>query len=601
MSLPNGSASLPKINFELNDEVEHEVIFGDVRYIFPALDINPHSTLMVSVALPTIKRITQKKGHVKEIPSIELYVVNDKREIFPCVIEAFMERGLFARIPIVMFQNRWSAPKIYEYLQGKAPEPNPYEVLLKIRERFNNYMDFTNNQDADVFASVYTIATYFYFLFQYFPYLKIGGTKGTGKTKFGTIFACLAFNGDMSSSDTAPTIFRFAQDTRGTMVIDEQEGLSDKSEEYLAYRQILLAGFNVMGKARRTNPETRNIEAFSAYSPKVICAISGLEETLEDRAFEIILQKSIKHDIESHQPKEASPEWQLIRNDLYLVLLQKWTELKSIADDMESPSSYITGRIWDLATPLVSISRFLDKYAPEGYKFIEKTIVDFIIQQVKRKQESAAESEGGTVLVALKNILSEEKESSDTYKFSVKLKEVAEVWAKMEGWEKIPSSKKVSRILKNFKLYEKPIRKPHDGSYCFTISRADLKTVMQTYGLVGEDGDGSEGSEGKKHPPLFPEVRQSTNNSSTEKTIGSLGPSPPSLDSPSSPPDSKEGVVLFSESSPKEEDKLTKSITWTCPGCRAGPFTESAKVVKEHQKFCQEYKEYTTRQGLRNE
>ena len=46
-----------------------------------------------------------------------------------------------------------------------------------------------------------------------------------------------------------------------------------------------------------------------------------------------------------------------------------------------------------------------------------------------------------------------------------------------------------------------------------------------------------------------------------------------------------------------DEDKsgkpeYSKMITWRCPGCRAGPFTESAKVVKDHQKDCIEYKEY---------
>lgn len=57
------------------------------------------------------------------------------------------------------------------------------------------------------------------------------------------------------------------------------------------------------------------------------------------------------------------------------------------------------------------------------------------------------------------------------------------------------------------------------------------------------------------------------------------------------------GMDTSLPNSNEKEPELKKSITWRCPGCNAGPFTESAKVVKEHQKFCQEYKEYTTHGG----
>lgn len=488
--------SLPKREFE---EDGITALFGDVRYIMPALDTNPDSTLFLTIPLPSMVRRADKKGHTEEEAEMGLYVITDEREIFPCTTKRFTERGVMALIPKLILRQRWQARAIHEYLERKSHPLNPYNIFQAIYERYNYYMDFISNPNANALLSCWVIGTYFFFIFDYYPYIKIGGLPGVGKTKLGTITAGLSFNGQISASETAPTIYRFAQDTRGTMIIDEQEGLSYKSDEYLAYRQILQSGFHSAGIAHRTNRETGKVEAFSTFCAKMIIAIVGLVEVLEQRVFEVILQKSTNVELMARQPKLDSPEWQPIRNNLYLLLMQEWREVKRIYDEIQNPDpEKLSGRIWDLAKPLITVARFIDNAAPEGSKTVEQSVMGFLLSEVERKKRVVLEGEAARVLNALYEILKSAAEPDD-YNHVLTVKAVCKTIQQTEEWPEPPSSKSVASVLRNLHLYNDSKR--IGKGYHFSITKAQLLEAASRQGIqLGELGEHGEGNERKSKP-----------------------------------------------------------------------------------------------------
>ena len=489
----NALDELPKKEFEDGDITE-TALFGDVRYVMPALDTNPDSILFLTVPLPALVKRINKRGHTEEEAEMGLYVITSDREIFPCKTKYFTEKGVIALIPKLTIRQRWQARRIHEYLNGKAKEVNPFEVFQAVKDKENYYMDLAGNECADDFISCWAIGTYFYFLFVYFPYLKIGGITGVGKTKQGSILASICFNGQISASETAATIFRFVQDTRGSMFIDEQEHLSYKSEEFQAYRQILLSGFQRDGTAHRTNKDTMKIEPYSTYGPKGIIAIAGLEAVLGQRAFETILQKSTSAAVMAREPRTDSAEWAEIRNSLYLLLMTKWKEVKRIYEDLERDNEF-TGRLWDLAKPVITIAKFIDEYAPEGKKTLAENIRKFIHKELNRKAQELNESDAAEVLEALKEILKQKTEHEE-YRHTIEVYDIRKKVQEIEELQELPRAKHVTRILKNLHLYKNPRRSGKKGGYGFDISKKDLEDTLKRLGIT-ELTESTESSEGK--------------------------------------------------------------------------------------------------------
>ena len=80
--------------------------------------------------------------------------------------------------------------------------------------------------------------------FQYAPYVKYEGEKGSSKSKACEVHEYIDFNAFSGVDYTPAVIFRTLQDTRGTLIIDEAETY-DKLKNKSEYEQAREAIINV--------------------------------------------------------------------------------------------------------------------------------------------------------------------------------------------------------------------------------------------------------------------------------------------------------------------------------------------------------------------
>ena len=538
-------AAKAKIKRELNDATA--VFFEDVKMVNVALDCNPDHNVILTVPLPGRRTVERGRGKEKvrvTESDVILCVVTDKPEIFEACAEEFEKRDWQARVPQPLIEQRWRAQSIQAFVEGRAPKVSAAEVFDSIKAKFEYFIDFEGNDNASTFCALYTILTYFYFLFEYCPYLKLGGEKGSAKTKLGKIFAALCFNGQIFANSSAPAISRMAQDTAGCMVIDEGEDLASKDEERQAYQQVLNSGFERNGSTIRVDKETLRPTRFSTYCPKIIASIGGLFDVLEDRGFEIIMLRTLNREIANREVWTNASEWKSIRDSLYLLLMQNWKNVKAMSEKITNDLQ-LPGRFWDLAKAILTIAKFVGDET-------EKQAEEFLAAQKEAKREKAENTFVGIILSVLEEMLQppdsqttlteDQRKAVGRYalsdvvdKIRIKMGDSAKN-AKGEFWVK---ASKVTPVLRNLHLYNDPRRDGPNGSYQFAISVAEISKAKQRLMLGDSEATSATPTpaqpQKEKHsteatePTEAPEAKKREGRNSVENTDTHVSGSVPSV------------------------------------------------------------------------
>ncbi len=115
----------------------------------------------------------------------------------------------------------------------------------------------------------------------------VSPTKRCGKTSVLIVLYFLTPRSELSSNITAPALFRYIEDVRPTLLIDEADSFVKDNEE--------LRGILNSGHTKAAANVIRNVDhkprRFSTWAPKAIATIRTLADTLEDRAVIVRLQR----------------------------------------------------------------------------------------------------------------------------------------------------------------------------------------------------------------------------------------------------------------------------------------------------------------------
>lgn len=216
---------------------------------------------------------------LKKKDSQSLLLINNKYEL-PIEIETNQVEVEDLSLQHV-WVHRWKKNEI------KDIDISPSTIIREI-EAFIRQTYYTSDDVVKVLA-LWIYATYFYTLFKNgFPYMVFNGAKGTGKSTLDDIVYLLAFNPTFSVSISGPALYRTVSVFGGTFILDEQENMSNSSkvnESDLA--AVIKAGYSDKGKVHRWDNDTKFAEGFSAFGPKVISNIMGVEDVIADRCIEI--------------------------------------------------------------------------------------------------------------------------------------------------------------------------------------------------------------------------------------------------------------------------------------------------------------------------
>jgi len=185
--------------------------------------------------------------------------------------------------PIVCLKpiGRREVPYNY-YRFEKLPETPPTKEEL-YKEVYREFKCFISIEDAYLHLfSAFTLLTYQLEKFFSVPYLFITGDTGSGKTTLLTVFSELCYRPLFGVSIPAADIFtflgQFDENSPGTIIEDEVQGLERDPEKLKIYK----SGYRRGAKVPRILHQTRLIQYYPCYGVKIL----GSEDLIDDKGFQ---------------------------------------------------------------------------------------------------------------------------------------------------------------------------------------------------------------------------------------------------------------------------------------------------------------------------
>lgn len=419
-------------------------------------------------AIPTIEFKKDAKNPIRTV----YYVMTSNRNALVLNNESdFYDKNklLIKQMPSIKNpETRWPRHLMAKYvLDGYTPESK--SVFDRVKDVFLKYTEIKDIGWYDILP-LWVIGTYFYTVFETYPYLALEGIKGTGKSKALRITTRMAFNGMLSAGLTEASLFRDVESLRCTLGIDEAESLKDPEKSQML-RALLNIGYYKGAKVPRQE-KSANGQFFTRYyevfSPKIIGNTRGLEDTLESRTIKIIMlrAKSNKGNI---LDTETSEKWNEIRHNCYCFALSYFKEIRNIY--MNDPNVKIANnRHNDLWCPLLSIAKLIFKDDQVAYMAIK----DFALEQVGVSQEDSLDSKTTALLFALRDLTNYEdaKPSGQDIQKAMGIyledKEMENLTTKWIGWK-----------IKHFNLAKNKQR--IDKGYIYHFSKSDVQDLIERY------------------------------------------------------------------------------------------------------------------------
>ena len=261
---------------------------------------------------------------------------------------------------------RWDPEDIDKWRNEKTPtEPSKvFELMLASTKK---YLEFSDEEDYIYFV-LWNIGTYFYRLFNTYPYNDYTGTKRAGKTKSLDYQNHICFNAIMSPDMSSSSIFRIIQGLGATVLLDETEQFRNrKNDNAQQMRTLLLQGFMKNQYAIRSTSKDKDFTPalFDLYSPKSLAHINSFDDVLADRCIQQIMKRSTNHKISDTWPEEKDHNFQQIRNLCYRLFLDYANEIYKLKEDATN-LLLVSGRELLIWTPLITLALFFEKHGLSG-------------------------------------------------------------------------------------------------------------------------------------------------------------------------------------------------------------------------------------------
>ncbi|MGO9572522.1 MAG: toprim domain-containing protein [Desulfomonilaceae bacterium] len=372
---------------KLPDEASEDALaidLTDCQLIHPALDFADKTMVM------TVPQLVHdlEKNKAEWVP----WMVTSGKEFFPVTPEELRKRKYFANSIVGAEEPRYTQRTIDVFLNGAA-EGDLSKTFMWILELFKLYTDFPD-PNTFLYLTAWVVGTYFHPIFNYYPYLHFTGTKNVGKSKTMKLMSCLSFNGTMSVSVTSAAQFRIIEALRPTLFMDESEDLNQKGGS--DKRALLLGGYEAGSSVLRAEKEGESykVRRLGNYGPRAFASIEGLEDTLASRTIQIHMERSYKDDVKEREINLRDPAFQEIRDQLFLVAMNKCHLIEEYYVSINKPENTIFGdREYNLFKPILTVGHAV------GTKELVNKLIDFANLAYRQKVDQYNETAEENVLL----------------------------------------------------------------------------------------------------------------------------------------------------------------------------------------------------------
>jgi len=403
-SLPDEKTNSDNIIQEDKKTIEWHILRKEVKKLRPLSVQYNHAWIMTY--LPVMVKITREEKTDIEYNNHPFFISSSKN-LWNVMMKK--PRGFQISEVIPGEQVRWDPIDALTYLKD-THKVDLKVVFGRIHSKVKGLVELKNEHYLNVYV-LWSIGTYFYRLFEYYPYLDFSGPKGSGKTKAVTILAQLCYNARLAHRITGANWARTVESLCCTTLIDEQEDLLDPKSEHLQSMLTLLnSAFRTSAMVPITIPtkdgrwQSKN---FDIGVPVALAHINSINEVTADRTIPIMMITSTNRKIADMEVKEDDKEWQSIRNLLYRSFLDHFKEVIQIRSEpigLDNISARERNQLWK---PLITLARLFERHGIIG---LEKSIENIVeeIHHIKTTQNQS-ENKETLILEILSNAIIEKK------------------------------------------------------------------------------------------------------------------------------------------------------------------------------------------------
>lgn len=353
-------------------QITKTILDHKIQVLRPQTFLDDVNWKMILVYLPTQKQIVKGNGDSTtisyEFVNAGYFVISkpktaltSERIILPFDDSYLVEKF---RIRVLAEWNdvRWDETDCQRWLNEKD-KSNPLDLYDLLDSTTREYLEY--DPVEYIKFNLWNIGTYFFELFNAFPYNDFTGTKRAGKSKSLEFQKLVCFNAIMSPDATSSAIFRIIEGIGSTILLDETENFKNKKDDQAqAVRNILLQGFlkdqtalrNETSKDKNFTPTQYNL-----YSPKSLAHINAFDDVLEDRCISQINRRALDEKIRNSWCTNKDSRFQIIRNKCYRLFLDYANEVVDLQEEARTKLS-VSGREMQLWLPIMTLALFFEKY-----------------------------------------------------------------------------------------------------------------------------------------------------------------------------------------------------------------------------------------------
>lgn len=374
-------------------------------------DFTPAQHFVDDVAMVSVKLPIKSNADVEE----NWYVVTSDKHIYPLM--DFLSKFKFNLRKNPDYDLRWSKDSLQNFLKGREPY-KPLEAFDNTLEFLKKYISF-ETESLYLVIGLWIWATYFHRMFRSFPYLNVTGLMNTGKTKLLEVCASLSFNGDLLMGSTPAFIIRSINDNSSTVCLDEAEKLKNSDNAEVQTLVFMLntgyrSGTYVGKMEAKEKGKGWKTKKFDPYSPKIVCGINTVAETLVSRSINVTMLPSSNVEIRNREVDLGDSTIQLLRDQYYLSIMHSFKEVKEVYDNLTDLQ--IIGRNWQIWRPLLSLAVVIDSYKGDEGGAIYNSLRDYALEKIRISSSISEDSQNVVqLLLILKNIMQSENKQEAFY------------------------------------------------------------------------------------------------------------------------------------------------------------------------------------------
>ncbi len=350
---------------------------------------------------------------------------------------------------------------------------------------------------AALWIAAWALGTWCYRAFRVYPYLSIrSAEKRCGKSRLLGLLSRVCFNASpVTAHPTEAQLYRSAARSGGTQLFDEVETPRGDRERFDALISVLNVGFERGGVVTRLERRGERFveEPYEVYAPRVLAGITGLKDTLEDRALPLFMLRKRRSEEVERLSVATDAEALTLREECALACMTHIQAILAAYD--RAPSSLaregIDDRAVDLWSPLVAIIQVGD--AEDGGDRIRQVL------DLARDLGSArdADAEGGTTARLLEALEAIRVEIGDTPSPA----KLLEALRGRPGWEWGGSSRRLAGLLNPLGIARRQFWNGGQRRWRYVLDAGQLADLRARYGEGGEGPAAGPETDAEGSPP----------------------------------------------------------------------------------------------------